>query len=58
MCEYLYMHNKQYTHIMVTKTFILDSINRDSTSIYTACQKLGLEINIFLQQVCIKLIST
>ncbi len=43
MCEYLYIHNKQYTHIMVTKTFILDSINRDSTNIYTNCQKLGLD---------------
>ncbi len=31
MCLYLYMHNKytQYTHIMETKTFILDAINRD-----------------------------
>ncbi len=43
---------------MVTKTFILDSINRDSTNIYTTCQKIGLEINIFLQQVCLKLTST
>ncbi len=33
MCVYLYMHNKytQYTHIMQTKTFILDVINRHMT---------------------------
>ncbi len=37
MCVYLYigLHNKytQYTHIYhLNKTFILDAINRDSTS--------------------------
>ncbi len=39
MCVYLYigLHNKYtqytiYTYIMKTKTFILDAINRDSTS--------------------------
>ncbi len=33
---YLYIHNKytQYTHIMQTKTFILDAINRLTALIY------------------------
>ncbi len=48
MCLYLYIHNKytQHTHIMQTKTLILDAINHEKMRSFDSTKKNIFEIKL------------